>query len=153
MAAELTDAKIIDVADDFKSQYQACGVTVDQFDYFGFARAIWALATQQATQGAEPVAVVGKGAGGGVGVTYLPGLYSLPVGTKLYTAPPPTVEVEKDVARLRETLINVRQALQAANDTPNGPICDTIWLSGCETLFDYIDAALQSDQAQAGKGV
>ena len=55
MAAELTDAKIIDVADDFKSQYQACGVTVDQFDYFGFARAIWALATQQATQGAEPV--------------------------------------------------------------------------------------------------
>ena len=36
----------------------------------------------------EPVAVVGQGnGGGGVGVTYLPALYSLPHGTKLYAAP------------------------------------------------------------------
>jgi hypothetical protein len=50
------------------------------------------------------------------------------------------------ITALRE----VRQSLQFANDSPNGPIRDTIWMMhGPETLFDYIDAALASAPAPA----
>lgn len=53
-------------------------------------------------------------------------------------------------ARLQETLRAVREALQLANDTPNGPINDTIWMPhGPETLFDFIDAALDAPQQPA----
>jgi hypothetical protein len=46
-------------------------------------------------------------------------------------------------------LREVREALQFANDTPNGPIRDTIWMfHRPETLFDYIDSIL-SAPAQA----
>lgn len=51
-----------------------------------------------------------------------------------------------------KALREVRQALQFANDSPNGPITDTIWMMhGPETLFDYIDAALDRAAKQAGK--
>jgi hypothetical protein len=53
--------------------------------------------------------------------------------------------LEQDAARYRATLLNVRLALDVANTTPNGPICDTIWYSDHETLFDYIDAALKGE--------
>jgi chromosome segregation ATPase len=53
--------------------------------------------------------------------------------------------VQRDAARYRATLVNVRLALDVANTTPNGPICDTIWYSDHETLFDYIDAALKGE--------
>lgn len=44
---------------------------------------------------------------------------------------------------LLETLIQARQVLQFANETPNGPIRDTIWMMhGPETLFDFLDAAI-----------
>lgn len=38
--APLTDEQIDDLADDFKSQYLHGGTTFDEFDHFGFARAI-----------------------------------------------------------------------------------------------------------------
>ncbi|MFS2049748.1 hypothetical protein ACEN9J_02790 [Variovorax sp. Varisp41] len=45
---EVTDEQIIDLADDYKSQYQHGGTTFDEFDYFGFARALLALAAPKA---------------------------------------------------------------------------------------------------------
>lgn len=48
------------------------------------------------------------------------------------------------VRDLVAVLTNVRQALQRANDAFGGPICDTIWLNGHETLFDYIDTTLEA---------
>jgi hypothetical protein len=46
--------------------------------------------------------------------------------------------------QLLEALREVREALQFANDTPNGPINDTIWMMHRpETLFDFIDAAIE----------
>jgi hypothetical protein len=47
---------------------------------------------------------------------------------------------------LREALVATRHVLEAANTQPDGPICDTIWYSGCETLFDFIDVALTKGQ-------
>lgn len=40
-------------------------------------------------------------------------------------------------------LLAVRETLQFANDSPNGPINDTIWMMHKpETLFDFIDSRL-----------
>jgi hypothetical protein len=56
------------------------------------------------------------------------------------TASPAQAKQEPD---LRQVLREVRDALQFANDTPNGAIQDTIWMMHRpETLFDFIDAAL-----------
>jgi hypothetical protein len=44
---------------------------------------------------------------------------------------------------LLATLKDARACLEAANNTPNGPITDTIWYGPAETLFDFIDAALE----------
>lgn len=41
----LSDGKIIDIAEDFESQYMHGGVTFDEFDSIGFARAIEREAT------------------------------------------------------------------------------------------------------------
>jgi hypothetical protein len=46
-----------------------------------------------------------------------------------------------EIARLREVLMNVKATLVIANEKPDGPIVDTIWHSGHETLFDYIDSS------------
>ena len=44
---------------------------------------------------------------------------------------------------LLAALIEARHALQLANDTPNGPIVDTIWMMHRpETLFDFMDAMI-----------
>jgi hypothetical protein len=53
------------------------------------------------------------------------------------------------VAQEREACANVlreaREALQFANDTPNGAITDTIWMMHRpETLFDFMDAAISA---------
>jgi len=40
---EVTDAQLLDLADDFKSTYQHGGTTFDDFDSTGFARAVLAL--------------------------------------------------------------------------------------------------------------
>jgi hypothetical protein len=40
----------------------------------------------------------------------------------------------------------VKDCLMQANEQVNGPIVDTIWFSQTETLFDYIDSALQTAQ-------
>jgi hypothetical protein len=51
--------------------------------------------------------------------------------------------MEKQNVMLLDALINARHALQLANDTPNGPICDTIWMMHSqETLFDFMDATI-----------
>lgn len=167
MAAELTDEQIIDVADDFKSSYQHAGVTVDQFDYFGFARAIWALATQQATQGAGPVlwqyrhiAMESPGEWEELVPRYCgqtleqrkEEVCSYRYKGKpcyevrgLYTAPPPTAEVEKKAARydwLRKTTNYFTNDAGERVDVKLHP----------EQWDAMIDAHIQSDQAQAGKG-
>lgn len=50
-----------------------------------------------------------------------------------------TAERDELLAALREA----REALRVANETPNGPITDTIWMMDRpETLFDFIDAAI-----------
>lgn len=56
---------------------------------------------------------------------------------------------------MRIAMIDVRHALQFANDTPGGGINDTIWMMHQnETLFDFIDAALAAPAAEApGLGV
>lgn len=36
----LTDERVLDIADDFRSQYMHAGTTFDEFDALGFARAI-----------------------------------------------------------------------------------------------------------------
>lgn len=47
-----------------------------------------------------------------------------------------------------EALTEIREALRVANETPNGPITDTIWMPGRpETLFDAFDAAIAALQA------
>lgn len=59
-------------------------------------------------------------------------------------------ELHQDVEEMREqrdramkVLHQSREALQFANDSPNGPITDTIWMMHTpETLFDYMDNAL-----------
>jgi DNA segregation ATPase FtsK/SpoIIIE-like protein len=43
-------------------------------------------------------------------------------------------------------LMLVKDCLMQANEQVNGPIVDTIWFSQTETLFDYIDSALQAAQ-------
>ena len=46
-------------------------------------------------------------------------------------------------------LMLVKDCLMQANEQVNGPIVDTIWFSQTETLFDYIDSALQAAQPVA----
>ena len=49
-----------------------------------------------------------------------------------------------DATALAAILHEVRQALQFANDCPNGGISDTLWMiHRSETMFDFIDAALE----------
>ena len=53
---EPTDSEILDAADDFRSQYMHGGITFDEFDAIGFARAVLAkFGTPQAVAG-EPYA-------------------------------------------------------------------------------------------------
>lgn len=48
-----------------------------------------------------------------------------------------------------DALTEIREALRVANETPNGPITDTIWMPGRpETLFDAFDAAIAALQAE-----
>ena len=51
--------------------------------------------------------------------------------------------VEQQRTDLLAALKEAREVLQMANDTPNGPICDTIWMMHRpETMFDFMDAAI-----------
>ena len=43
----------------------------------------------------------------------------------------------------------IRACLQKHNEDPNGPIRDTIWYGNGETLFDFIDSALQAAKPAA----
>ena len=46
---------------------------------------------------------------------------------------------------LLDLLIKIREGLQFANDSPAGPITDTIWMMhGPETVFDALDALINS---------
>ena len=50
------------------------------------------------------------------------------------------------LVNLRWTLNQVKRTLALANELSDGPINDTIWYSGTETLFDFIDAAIASQK-------
>ncbi len=52
---------------------------------------------------------------------------------------------------LSAVLREIRETLAFANDIENGPITDTIWMKhgGPQTLFDYIDAALDATRPTA----
>lgn len=51
---------------------------------------------------------------------------------------------------LLAALIEARHALQFANDSPGGPIVDTIWIMHSPgTIFDFLDAAIA--KATGGK--
>lgn len=64
----------------------------------------------------------------------------------IYTTPQ-----EPAAAALLKTLIEAREALQFANDSPKGPICDTIWMMHRpETLFDFLDVAIENSTAAPG---
>ncbi len=52
--------------------------------------------------------------------------------------------------QLLEALKEAREALQFANDSPGGPITDTIWMvHEPETLFDFLDSAISAAEAEA----
>ena len=54
-------------------------------------------------------------------------------------------DVATHCANVEFALREVRESLQFANDSPGGPITDTIWMMHRpETLFDFIDSTLQS---------
>ncbi|WP_374257664.1 hypothetical protein [Aquabacterium sp.] len=55
------------------------------------------------------------------------------------TAPVVLTELERE---LLDALKAVRRSLSIANDTPDGPIRDTIWNGPGETLFDFIDTTI-----------
>lgn len=40
-----------------------------------------------------------------------------------------------------------KKALENANESNPSPICDTIWYSKHETLFDFMDAAIEKAEA------
>ena len=51
--------------------------------------------------------------------------------------------------QMLEALKESRQALQFANDSPNGGINDTIWMMHKpETLFDFMDAAIAAAEVK-----
>jgi len=56
---------------------------------------------------------------------------------------------EARVRELKATIVDIRESLELANNMPNGPISDTIWHTEYETLFDYIDAALNKEPGNA----
>ncbi len=55
-------------------------------------------------------------------------------------------EADRDdiLRRAADILLSVRQSLTDANEQPGGPITDTIWYSGAETLFDFIDSSVEA---------
>jgi len=50
--------------------------------------------------------------------------------------------------RFRAALEETRKCLGDANEAESSPICDTIWYSDSETLFDFIDAAIDAARAK-----
>lgn len=51
-----------------------------------------------------------------------------------------------------EALKAIKACLEKENERP-GAICDTLWFSPCETLFDYIDYAIQQAEAKTDEPV
>lgn len=49
-------------------------------------------------------------------------------------------------AELVDALRHTKKCLEIANE--RGVLLDTLWAGDCETLFDYIDAALTSSTGQ-----
>ena len=96
MAAELTDEQIDALMTTTFNGKEVPQVWFQRADVRRIVRS--ALATQQATQGAEPVGEVILFGGKYLEVAWAKG--RMPgAGSKLYTAPPSTAEVEKKAAR------------------------------------------------------
>lgn len=68
----------------------------------------------------------------------------------------PSYEVKKANAQLIAAapdllrgLKEAREALQFANESPGGPITDTIWMMhGPETLFDFLDSLIEKAEGR-----
>lgn len=158
MAAELTDEQIKRVADRLWEMGEIS--SMNPITAVTFARAILALATTTPAQETEPVAYLDIGAGGYLDIgsdLHDEQLARLPRGRHMLaivgtygadgyvprSAPPPTAEVEKKAARY--------DWLRTHGDDER--VCDAAWrglLNGGD-LDAAIDAALQSEQAKAGK--
>lgn len=68
--------------------------------------------------------------------------YSIEEGEFAKAASPDAIlKLLEERDRLREALTDTRKRLQEANES--GVINDTLWYSQYETLFDYIDSALE----------
>lgn len=96
------------------------------------------------------------------GIAYFDGkpvIMTGPVGndchpTPLFTHALPAQPAEPVNAELVEAFKAARETLQRANDQQGySPICDTIWHTPYETLFDFMDAALSRAQAAPAVGV
>lgn len=114
------------------------------------AAAYRALATQQATQGAEPV---GKLIVSRPFQDYHPGppAFDLPDGEHpIYTAPPPTAEVEKKARQVMEICAGWQSSTFGWQGNEPGAYERARQAHDDECLRRVI-AALQSDQAQAAK--
>lgn len=146
MAAELTDEQIKRVADRLWEMGEIS--SMNPITAVTFARAILALATQQATQGAEPVAYIDPLADEAVTASRWakwPAHNRARYTVQAFGAPPPTAEVEKDAARYR--------FLRGSPWDWQVEHLRSGWATyyGGKNLDAAIDAALQSDQAQAGE--
>ena len=91
---EPTDSEILDAADDFRSQYMHGGITFDEFDSIGFARAVLAKWGTPPVVAGEPVAYVEVSqTDSEVSMTWgpEPAGFDLPSGRHaLFTSPQPT---------------------------------------------------------------
>jgi len=67
---------------------------------------------------------------------------SMPLAKYFVAASPDAIlKLLEERDRLREAMKDTRKRLQEANES--GVITDTLWYSQYETLFDYIDSALE----------
>ncbi len=131
------------------------------------AMRILALSTQPPAQGAEPVAEVCPGFDirwvGSEPIAFIIARHRIKVGAKLYTAPPPTTEVEKDARQWADRVLEkARHAMANAKglrkfegmeaEARARELAASYLLETAESLLlDHRLAALQSE-AQAGKG-
>lgn len=123
-------------------------------------RPVIRAALEAALSAAEPVATVAEMGVGGMRVLmpHPPGSADhLPIGTKLYAAPPaPSVAVKADeIDAIVEELLDAQQDINlAANSTMNQSLCDaSALIDRVETLLNRVKASALSAQVQDVAGL
>jgi hypothetical protein len=62
-------------------------------------------------------------------------------------------ELQRELAIERDIFKQVRECLQARNDEgATSPICDTVWFSEWEPLFDFMDSHIERHARSVGDG-